>query len=172
MHYYYYDHNLTATTTTTTTEATFTIYAMHAENFPIPPSLQVSHSHKVYPYTYIGCSPSLTHSLLLLTTILYLGNITYSHTRFAIYLRLQERRKIKMRIERDRQRASERETENGILCRACSPKSAPHLNKSEALVPRVLVERLGNLGHHIAVHFAFCPHTHNILIADCGDFTQ
>lgn len=38
MHYYYYDHNLTATTTTT--EATFTIYAMHAENFPIPPSLQ------------------------------------------------------------------------------------------------------------------------------------
>lgn len=116
---------------------------------------------------------SLTHSLLLLTTILYLGNITYSHTRFAIYLRLQERRKIKMRIERDRQRASERETENGILlCRACSPKSAPHLTKSEALVPRVLVERLGNLGHHIAVHFAFCPHTHNILIADCGDFTQ
>lgn len=172
MHYYYYDHNLTATTTTT--EATFTIYAMHAENFPIPPSLQVSHSHKVYPYTYIDCSSSLTHSLLLLTTILYLGNITYSHTRFAIYLRLQERRKIKMRIERDRQRewVSERQRMESSSAVRAPQSQPPHLTKSEALVPRVFVERLGNLGHHIAVHFAFCPHTHNILIADCGDFTQ
>lgn len=127
MHYYYYDHNLTATTIRRLRPPSRYMQCM--------PRIFQSHLHfrsptpTKYISIYLHRLLPLSHSLLLLTTILYLGNITYSHTRFAIYLRLQERRKIKMRIERDRQRASERETENGILlCRACSPKSAPSLN--------------------------------------------